>query len=166
MSATHIFIHSLWLIPMDHPGHLWNCHRGEGCSCLIKSTFEAICCLNLSYPFLSATSSLGHKQTAVYTILQAPMGLTSDPYCRSSIPSLFSRLTLPSLPGAIHRFRLSLAPQPVGIGAISKTRADSRVLMGEGRTTIQHVVGLRKDARNGFLNLCSVVKWIGDALID
>lgn len=35
---------------MDHLGHLQNRHWGEDCSCLIKTTFEAICCLNASYP--------------------------------------------------------------------------------------------------------------------
>lgn len=49
---------------MDHPGHLRNRHRGKDCSCLIKSTFEAICCRTVPIP-LNTTSSLGREQTAV-----------------------------------------------------------------------------------------------------
>lgn len=116
---------------MDHPGHLWNRHLGEDYSCLIKSTFEAICCLNISYLVLSTTSSLRHKQTAVYRIPRATKGLTPDPYCRFSASSVFPYLTPLSTLGAFPSFKLLLAPQPIDTWDL----VDSSVLMGEGRCT-------------------------------
>lgn len=59
--VAHIFIHSLGLIPMNHPRHLWNRHL-EDCSCLIKVALEAFYSLN---SFMSISSRVINRQLCI-----------------------------------------------------------------------------------------------------